>query len=227
MEYYFVHLFKFYRKLYHRMVDIYLNCKLKRNRGIFMVVRSEMWKIREVLGNFDTYKINSTDLWTERAYESFVDNLRKADNDFYLGTMILESQDLTVVDGTCRLIACYAVLIAIRDLAVEIDTELSNELSNYLDSIYLVKNCDRGKKFLDIHDSLDEHLDKRVAYLKNNLRMDHVDRYMYYKALKDLGNKILNCSVNVICAEFMVCLRMMSDINIIPSQKELNLELDI
>ena len=54
-----------------------------------MVVKSEMRKIRDILGNFDTYEINSTDLWTEKSYDLFMSKLWDAD-DFFLGTMLLE-----------------------------------------------------------------------------------------------------------------------------------------
>lgn len=118
-----------------------------------MNVRSEILKIRGILGNLDTYKIDSGDLWTEQSYELFISNLWDADNDFFLGTMLIETKDLIVIDGACRLVACYATLIAIRDLAMEIDTDLSNKLSERCDSIYLSKNCDGGKKFLDTGDA--------------------------------------------------------------------------
>lgn len=134
-----------------------------------MVVKSEMRKIRDILGNFDTYEINSTDLWTEKSYDLFMSKLWDAD-DFFLGTMLLETKNLFVVDGACRLVSCYAMLTAIRDLVIEIDTDLANKMSEQYDSVFLSRNCDGGKKFFDMGTSLNEHFNKRVAYLKNAWR---------------------------------------------------------
>ena len=55
--------------------------------------------------------------------------------------------------------------------------------------------------------------------------INNVDRL--YSPIKELGDTILNCDINVVCVAGPSCFRMMSDIKIIPSQKELNLKLDV
>ena len=62
------------------------------------------------------------------------------------------------------------MLTAIRDLVIEIDTDLANKMSEQYDSVFLSRNCDGGKKFFDMGTSLNEHFNKRVAYLKNAWR---------------------------------------------------------